>query len=185
MLFNKKNFKCIVFFFLILPYSNYYIQPSEASDAISVIDKIKKEHKIIFLDSISITNLNLKKTNFKKIQSNQKKLIINFWALWCTQCIKEIPDLKIISEQIKNFDYKVIYINQDSKKDYEKVIKFVEKNNLNKESIFLDPNKTLSKTFQLRGIPTTFIADKFGNENWRIEGIINKKDKQFIDWLKN
>ena len=110
MFFNKKNFKCIVFFFLILPYSNYYIQPSEASDAISVIDKIKKEHKIIPLDSISITNLNLKKTNFKKIQSNQKKLIINFWALWCTPCIKEIPDLKIISEQIKNFDYKVIYI---------------------------------------------------------------------------
>ena len=185
MFFNKKNFKCIVFFFLILPYSNYYIQPSEASDAISVIDKIKKEHKIILLDSISITNLNLKKTNFKKIQSNQKKLIIKILALWCAPCIKEIPDLKIISEQIKNFDYKVIYINQDSKKDYEKVIKFVEKNNLNKESIFLDPNKILSKTFQLRGIPTTFIADKFGNVNWRIEGIINSKDKQFIDWLKN
>ena len=42
----------------------------------------------------------------------------------------------------------------------------------------------LAKTFALRGVPTSILFDKNGNEFARIIGSINFEDESFVSWIK-
>ena len=51
--------------------------------------------------------------------------------------------------------------------------------------IYFDNPVTLAKTFSLRGIPTTILFNKKGEEFARVIGSINFSDPKFIDWLES
>ena len=46
-------------------------------------------------------------------------------------------------------------------------------------------NPTLAKKFGLRGIPTSNLFNKKGEEFARVVGSINFVDEKFIEWLRN
>ena len=148
------------------------------------IKKIKVEEQIKNLPDVSFTNLENKNKTLFELSKN-KLLIINFWALWCTPCVKEMPALYNLSKKLTKTDVKIIYINQDSFKDYKKVESFIKKLNFKKKEIFTDFDMSSNKTFKLRGIPTTLISNKAGEILWRIEGVIDWESKDIISWLKN
>ena len=148
------------------------------------IKKIKVEEQIKNLPNVSFTNLENKNKTLYEL-SKDKLLIINFWALWCVPCVKEMPALSNLSKILKDSDVKVIYINQDNFKDYDKIEPFIKKLGFEKKDIFTDFDMSSNKTFKLRGIPTTLISNKLGEVLWRIEGIIDWEDKDIVSWLKN
>ena len=148
------------------------------------IKKIKVEEQIKNLPNVSFTNLENKSKTLYEI-SKDKLLIINFWALWCAPCVKEMPALNNLSKKLKNSDVKIIYINQDSFKDYDKIKSFIKKLDFKEKNIFTDFDMSSNKTFKLRGIPTTLISNKAGEVLWRIEGIIDWESKDIVFWLKN
>ena len=49
---------------------------------------------------------------------------------------------------------------------------------------YYDYDKTISKNFTLRGLPTTFIFKKELLAFAKVEGIIEWDSETFIDWLK-
>ena len=51
--------------------------------------------------------------------------------------------------------------------------------------IFFDTDVRLAKKFLLRGVPTTLIIDKDGEEIARIVGSIDFQDHRFKSWLQN
>ena len=51
--------------------------------------------------------------------------------------------------------------------------------------IYFDNPVTLAKRFGLRGVPTTILFNKNGEEFARIIGSIDFSDKTFINWLSN
>jgi thiol-disulfide isomerase/thioredoxin len=55
--------------------------------------------------------------------------------------------------------------------------------NINKLEIFFDSNLNFVKKFKLRGVPTTILINKKGEEFARIIGEINFQDKKFTKWL--
>ena len=57
--------------------------------------------------------------------------------------------------------------------------------NIKKLEIFFDPNLNFVKELKLRGVPTTVIINKKGEEFARIIGSIDFKDKKFLKWLSN
>jgi thioredoxin-related protein len=96
-----------------------------------------------------------------------------------------MPALNNLSKKLKNSDVKIIYINQDSFKDYDKIKSFIKKLGFAEKNIFTDFDMSSNKTFKLRGIPTTLISNKAGEVLWRIEGIIDWESKDIVSWLKN
>jgi len=125
-----------------------------------------------------INNKDIKLDNFKG-----KILILNFWATWCAPCREEMPSLDLlnINEKLSNLQVFPINIGQE---DPSKSIKFFKDLKIKNLKIYHDPSVDLAKKFKLRGVPTTIIINKKGNEFARILGSIDFNDKKFISWLE-
>ncbi len=112
-----------------------------------------------------------------------KLLIINFWATWCAPCKKEMPSLDSLysDDSFKNLEVIAVNMEQPNK---EKAKKFFDDLNIKNLSIFFDKKFNFVKEFNLRGVPTTVLINKKGEEFARIIGIIDFQDKEFIKWLE-
>ena len=70
------------------------------------------------------------------------------------------------------------------RENLEKSKKFFEELNISNLEIYYDEDIKLAKQFLLRGLPTTVLVNKNGEEFARIIGSISFEDKEFIKWLK-
>ena len=70
-------------------------------------------------------------------------------------------------------------------RNLEKTKKFFSKLNIKTLEIFFDPDLNFVKELKLRGVPTTVLINKQGKEFARIIGLIDFKDKKFLNWLSN
>ena len=64
-----------------------------------------------------------------------------------------------------------------------KTKKFFTELNIQNLKIFFDSNLNFVKEFKLRGVPTTILINKKGEDFARIIGEINFQDKKFLKWL--
>ena len=141
-----------------------------------VIHKDPKTHdNVIFLDKKD------NKINIKNFDGNL--IILNFWATWCEPCKEEMPSLDKLQVDSMLINLKVFAINI-GKENKNKVNKFFEDLNIKNFEPYFDPPTTLAKKFSLRGVPTSILIDKNGQEFAKIIGSIDFDDKKFIDWLK-
>ena len=141
-----------------------------------VIHKNPKTHdNVIFLDKKD------NKINIKNFDGNL--IILNFWATWCEPCKEEMPSLDRLQVDSMLINLKVFAINI-GKENKNKVNKFFEDLNIKNFEPYFDPPITLAKKFSLRGVPTSILIDKNGQEFARIIGSIDFDDKKFINWLK-
>ena len=113
-----------------------------------------------------------------------KLIIINFWATWCTPCKKEMPSLDRLYQD-NNFKNLLVFAVNMEQPNAIKSKKFFTDLNIQKLEIFFDHNLNFVKEFKLRGVPTTVLINKKGEEFARIIGSIDFQDKKFLKWLLN
>ena len=138
---------------------------------------------VLHKNPLQVSQVKFKDFHLKDIQINKndgKIKILNFWATWCAPCKKEMPSLDEF--QGKNEDVLVFPINVD-KPNKEKTNKFFKDLNIKNLQIYFDHELKLVNKFKLRGVPTTILINKNGQEFARIKGDINFDDKKFIQWL--
>ena len=175
---------CKLCIYNIITLTILYSHIGNAQNITDTNKKIFKEKTISILPNIQLTNFLEEKVYLKDINKN-KLLLINFWATWCSPCLKEMPDLKNLSNELTPFDIKIIYLNQDNFKNLNKISAFLEKIKIEKNNVFIDHKMELAKKFKLRGLPTTLVVNKSGKILWRVEGIINWQNKDIKNWLKS
>ena len=141
-----------------------------------VIHKVPKTYdNVIFLDN------NDQKININKYKDNL--LILNFWATWCEPCKEEMPSLDNLQTNPELDNIKIFAINI-GKENLNKVDKFFRDLNIKNFEPYFDPPTTLAKKFSLRGIPTSILINKKGQEFARVIGSIDFDDKNFVNWIK-
>ena len=111
-----------------------------------------------------------------------KLIIINFWATWCTPCKKEMPSLDSFYKDNSFKNLQVFAVNMEQPNTL-KTKNFFSDLNIQKLEIFFDRNLNFVKEFKLRGVPTTILINKKGEEFARIIGEIDFQDKKFLKWL--
>ena len=87
-----------------------------------------------------------------------------------------------INQELKNLKIFPINVGQENEI---KSKNFFKELNIKNLEIYFDPKINLVKKFSLRGIPTSIIINKKGEEFARIVGSIDFNDKKFIKWLSN
>jgi peroxiredoxin len=129
-----------------------------------------------------LSDINNSKITFKQILTENKPVIISFFATWCKPCLKEIIHLQ---ELQKLLNVNVYLINIDSL-TREKVSKFVADNNFTLP-VLLDPNAELTgENYGIRdggqiSIPRLFLISPSGTVKYVARGYDNKTEQCLID----
>tara|TARA_B100000900_G_scaffold411971_1_gene432740 strand:- start:881 stop:1390 length:510 start_codon:yes stop_codon:yes gene_type:complete len=162
----------IIFIFLIT---------NSLSEEVPNFKNIVINNELKTYDNITFLDINKKTVNIADYKGSL--ILLNFWATWCAPCKDEMPSLDAlkIHPDLNNIKIFPINIGKDSPKISEKFFKDLKINNLN---IYFDNPTTLAKVFNLRGVPTTILFDKNGNEFARIIGSIDFENKEFLQWIK-
>jgi thiol-disulfide isomerase/thioredoxin len=94
-----------------------------------------------------------------------KTYVLNFWAVWCTSCIQEIPLLNKLKEKYGN--EKFIYLAINAGDTEKKIDKFLTKYPFHFEHL-LDMDKKYSKSVGVTNLPVTIVIK---NKKIVFEGI--------------
>lgn len=90
-----------------------------------------------------------------------KVVFLNVWATWCGPCREEMPSMETLYDDFKdNKDFVMLAVSQDTK-GRSVVAPYVEKNGFH-FAILLDPENKLSESYEMSGVPETFIIDRKG-----------------------
>lgn len=104
-----------------------------------------------------------------------KKLLVNFWATWCTPCREEMPALDAIAAQYNSDDFLVLPINLDVGDDgVAKAEKFLAEEGLTNLPLYADSSFDAFKRLQQQavavGLPATLLLDENGCELAVLQG---------------
>jgi len=160
----------------------------------SIFSSISQSNEDVPLNNIvinetprPITSLIFEDFSGNKINLNEfkgKLIIINFWATWCAPCKKEMPSLDDLYKNTQFKNLQIFPVNVENP-DNLNTRKFYDDLNIKNLKIFFDKNLNFVNIFKLRGVPTTILINKKGEEFARIIGEINFQNKKFIKWLSN
>ena len=163
----------IIFIFLI---SNSFAVETSNIKNLVINKELKKYDSLTFLDG---QNNQLSLNDF-----NGKLILLNFWATWCAPCKEEMPSLDLLQANEK-LDNLIIFPINVGKDNVEKSTVFFKDLKIKNLNLYFDSPKTLAKKFGLRGIPTTILFNKRGEEFARIIGSTDFNDKKFVEWLSS
>jgi thiol-disulfide isomerase/thioredoxin len=169
----SKSFKIYIHITLVFLLSQNLYGAEDFTKNIIIHEKRTKIKELKFKDSdLQDVDLTNKKGNI---------MIINFWATWCAPCKREMPSLEKLTNQFPQI--KVYAINME-KPNKIKVRDFFRSINVASLETYYDPEFKLVKQFKMRGLPTSILIDKNGDEFGRVIGEVDFISEDFIKLIK-
>lgn len=102
------------------------------------------------------------KEELSSIRDYQDKVVyINFWATWCSPCIKNIPALNQMINAYQDND-QIAFLNICLESEKEKWLTSIKRYDLKGDNLYADGNwnEKLKATFAISGIPTYVLLHK-------------------------
>ncbi|MGO4544588.1 TlpA family protein disulfide reductase [Paenibacillus sp. 2TAB23] len=94
-------------------------------------------------------------------ETNEKPIVLQFWASWCEACSIEAPTLQKLHGRFQDkIDFYGVNLSSEEKQA-DQISDFIQKNGW-KFTNLLDANKRASYLYELHALPTTFIIDTDG-----------------------
>ena len=132
---------------------------------------------------VNFNLFNGSKTSIEELL-NKGPLVIQFWAIWCSPCKKEMYYLDKIQKEYKDMGVNVVCVNTDNLKSIPKAKAFVRQKKYNL-LIASDPSAEIFKKLNASVMPTTIIFDQNGQIVYSKEGYINGDEKNVEEKLKS
>ena len=122
---------------------------------LSCSDNTKNSIEVVDFDSF-----------YSKIDlSGDDTYVINFWATWCSPCVKELPYFESVNREYSEKNVKVILVSLDFPSQIEsKLMPYLKKNKIKSNVILLDDSKMNKWVPRVSekwdgGIPATLIVN--------------------------
>jgi len=96
-------------------------------------------------------------------------VLLNFWALWCKPCLKEIPELVKLQETYAARGFSLVLVNGDSPSDVARVAPFARARKM-PGPVVTDVDGALRRRFQANAFPTSILLDRSGRTAWSAQG---------------
>ena len=101
-----------------------------------------------------------------------KAVVLNFWATWCVPCVAEMPSLDALAAMVAREGIVVLALSSD-RGGAKPVERFYAERGIRTLAVLLDPRGMAARAFGSKGIPTTVILDRAGQERARVEGAVD------------
>ena len=126
----------------------------------------------VIKDVIPAADFELQDMDEDKIKLSDYKgkvVLLNFWATWCPPCIREMPSMERLHQQVDAEGFNVIAVNQ--MEDIDQVFAFTGQLEVDPTfKILFDTTSSVSRDYAVRGLPTTYLIDKEGRVRYRAVG---------------
>ncbi|MBU6339597.1 MAG: TlpA family protein disulfide reductase [Rickettsiales bacterium] len=101
----------------------------------------------------------LQDENFDLSKMRGKVVIVNFWAYWCSNCVREMEILEILYQKYHNQGLEIIGVSVDKKSQIQKILERV-KNLSYQNSVLSDA--AVNDFPEIEEIPQNYVFDKNG-----------------------
>ena len=113
----------------------------------------------------------------------KKPLFLVFWATWCSNCKKEIPELKEIYSSFEPKGMEFLAINVGVNDSLARVKRYTKKYKITYPVAFEGGNR-VTKLFGVQGTPTIIIVDRRGIVRYRSVSVPHDLDEHFQELIK-
>lgn len=108
-------------------------------------------------------------------------LMVNFWAIWCKPCRREMPAMNKLSEALEEADFEIVSIHVGPAKPG--IDRFLAEVPVD-FTILVDENITLSD-WDVHGLPTTLLIDPDGRLIYKAVGERRWDAPEMLDFLES
>jgi thiol-disulfide isomerase/thioredoxin len=88
-----------------------------------------------------------------------KVVLVNFWATWCGPCKEEMPSLARLQQQLDPNKFVVLTVTTDLQR--QGIAQFLSQAGVALPVLF-DEDQEVSRSFMVRGLPTTVVVGRDG-----------------------
>jgi thiol-disulfide isomerase/thioredoxin len=108
-------------------------------------------------------------TTFKALL--KKPMVVNFWAIWCPSCIKELP---IFNKMAKKYHEKMIFLGATLGSSKKEIMQAKKKYSLIYEFALI--SESVARKWQGQALPTTYIIEPAGKIVWAKTGVFDESE---------
>lgn len=96
-----------------------------------------------------------------------KVVLVNFWATWCGPCKEEMPSLARLQKQLDPAQFALLTVTTDLQR--QGITHFLSQLEVSLPVLF-DEDQEVSRSFMVRGLPTTIVIARDGTVAGRAVG---------------
>lgn len=104
-------------------------------------------------------------------------VLLNIWATWCPPCVREMPALERVHQQLGSKGLKIVAVSVDAApgvintwgRPGGDIREFMRAQGITFEVLW-DPSGEIETAYGLQGLPTTFLIDRNGRIRERVTG---------------
>ena len=112
-----------------------------------------------------------------------KVVMLNFWASWCSPCLRELPSINRLQARLGGDQFTVVALNVD-RGGKSVAERYTRRLKLDKLALYIDQSNNAAKSMKLKNMPTTIIFDAEGREVGRLVGAAEWDTEEAINFLK-
>jgi cytochrome c biogenesis protein CcmG, thiol:disulfide interchange protein DsbE len=118
-------------------------------------------------------------------------VLLNLWATWCAPCVKEMPALQRLHEELAPQGLRIVAISVDRPPAVMNpfgqfsgdIRAFVERFGLT-FTVLHDPSGGVQSVYQSSGLPTTYLIDREGRIRKKVLGAAEWDQPRFADAVR-
>jgi len=99
----------------------------------------------------------------------QGPILIDYWALWCSPCLKEMPHLDKLQDEFIDEGFRVLAVNLDTERSVSKVKSYIRSKGYDLE-VALDPAQETYRRLNGKAMPYSLLVDRTGKIIYRHSG---------------
>lgn len=136
------------------------------------------------IPSVTVKTIDGRDFNTANIQNDGKPIILSFWALWCTPCLRELTSIaEVYEDWVEETGVKLIAVSIDDARSTSRVLPTAQGRNWEYE-ILLDANSDFRRAMNVNQIPHNFIINGKGEIVWQHTSFSEGSQHQLIDLVR-